>query len=342
MATVDELIQARQERWQTLKSLLDRAGSDPRRLQADEIERLSQLYRQVVSDLAIARRDFPQDQVVGYLNALAVRAYPLVYRAPLGSWQRLGQFFLQEFPARYRATRWFILAAFLLFALPGLAGYLVVLTAPPLAELILPADLTRVVREGRLWTEIPAARRPVAASTIATNNIQVALLGFAGGILVGTLTAYVLVYNGLLFGSILGYTHLYGLDGQLLAFVSPHGYLELTVVFIAGGAGLRMAWAIVQPGLLRRKDALIQSAQEAALLVVGAVPILLVAGAIEGFISPSSLPNTVKYIFGLLTGIVLHGWLLWPVVWTRLRPRRTSSASGRRWRTVVRGMVGQT
>ena len=102
-----------------------------------------------------------------------------------------------------------------------------------------------MVREGRLWTDIPGLLRPLAASVIATNNIQVSILAFAGGILLGTLTVYVLVLNGLLFGAMFGYTHLYGLDGQLVAFVSPHGYMELTVIFIAGGAGLRIAWAIV-------------------------------------------------------------------------------------------------
>ena len=140
-----------------------------------------------------------------------------------------------------------------------LAGFLVVLADPQLAEQVLPADLTRVVRDGQLWTDIPAERRALAASTIATNNIRVSILAFAGGILLGTLTVYVLVLNGLLFGAIFGYTHLYGLDGSLLAFVSPHGYLELTVIFIAGGAGLRMAWGIVHPGLLWRRDALVRA-----------------------------------------------------------------------------------
>lgn len=311
--SVDDLILTRRERWETLRGLLDRAGSDPRRLEAFEIERLSYLYRQVVSDLALARRDFPNDQVVEYLNGLASRAYPLVYRAPVGSWRRLGRFFLVEFPARYRASGWFVLAAFLLFALPAVAGSFALMANPPLAEQVLPPNVTRVVREGRLWTDIPGLFRPVAASAIATNNIQVSLLAFAGGILLGTLTVYVLVFNGLMLGSIFGYTHLYGLDDELAAFVSPHGYLELTVIFIAGGAGLRLAWGILRPGLLGRRDALVRAGREAVLLVVGALPILVVAGLIEGFVSPSGLPAPVKMGFGLVTGIALHLWLLWPV-----------------------------
>jgi uncharacterized membrane protein SpoIIM required for sporulation len=312
--SIDDLMLSRRERWEALRALLDRAGNDPRRLEASEIERLSHLYRQIVSDLALARRDFPNDRVVDYLNGLAARAYPLVYRAPVGSWRRLGQFFFQEFPARYRAARWFILAAFLLFMLPAVAGWFVVIGDPPLAEQILPPDLTRGVREGRLWTDIPGMMRPLAASAIATNNIQVSLMAFAGGILMGTLTVYVLVFNGLMVGAILGYTHLYGQDGKLVAFMSPHGYLELTVIFIAGGAGLQVAWGLIHPGLLGRRDALVQAGREAVLLLIGAVPILLVAGTIEGFVSPSDVPDTVKYVIGLATGIALHLFLLGPSV----------------------------
>ena len=322
VSSIDDLILTRQGRWEELRVLLDRAGSDPRRLEASEIERLSHLYRQVVSDLALARRDFPNDQLVEYLNGLAARAYPLVYRAPVGSWRRLGRFFLHDFPARYRASGWFVLAALLLFALPAVAGWLVVVGNPPLAEQILPPDLTRTVRDGRLWTDIPGVMRPLAASAIATNNIQVSLMAFAGGILLGTLTVYVLVLNGLLLGAVFGYTHLYGLDGRMAAFVSSHGYLELTVIFIAGGAGLRVAWAIVNPGLLGRRDALVRAGQEAVLLVIGAAPILVLAGLIEGFISPSSLPDGLKLALGPSTGLALQLFLLGPAAWRKIpQPR---------------------
>jgi uncharacterized membrane protein SpoIIM required for sporulation len=318
VASVDDLILTRRARWESLKALVDRAGNDPRRLDAADIERLSALYRQVVADLALARRDFPGDQVVAYLNGLAARAYPLVYRAPVGSWRRLWQFFLVDFPARYRETGWFIFGAFLMVALPALAGYVVVLQNPPLAEQILPADMTRGVRDGRLWTDIPGLMRPLAASMIATNNIQVSILAFAGGILLGTVTVFALVLNGLMLGAVVGYTHLYGLDGRLAAFISPHGYIELTVIFIAGGAGLRIAWAIIHPGLLRRRDSLVRTGQEATLLVIGALPLLLVAGLIEGLVSPSDLPDVWKLIVGPVTGVALYLFLLGPGVWGRL------------------------
>jgi uncharacterized membrane protein SpoIIM required for sporulation len=248
--------------------------------------------------------------VTRYLNELAARTHPLLYRAPAGSWPRLVRFFGVEFPRLFRALAPFVLAAFLLFGLPALAGYLVALNDPTAAEQVLPSQVTRPVRQGRLWTDMAEETRPYMSSAIMTNNIQVAILAFAGGMLLGTLTVYVLVMNGLLLGAVLGYTQAYGLAGDLAAFISPHGYLELSVVFIAGGAGLQLAWAVLSPGLLTRRDALAQAGQRAVLLLVGAIPLLVIAGLIEGFVSPSGLPNGVKYAVGLLSGVALYLFLL--------------------------------
>ena len=324
MANVDEFILQRRPGWDELRALIDRAGRDPRRLDAAEIERLGQLYRRVVADLALARRDFPRDQVVTYLNGLATRAYPLVYRAPAGSWRRLGRFFRDGFPRLYRESAPFVLAAFLLFGLPALAGYLVILANPPVAEQLLPAEMTALVRSGRLWTDRmgEGAGAPLFASLIATNNLQVSILAFAGGMLLGTLTVYVLILNGLLLGVVFGYTATYGLAGRLAVFVSPHGYVELTIVFIAGGAGLRLAWAVLRPGLLRRRDALALAGQKSALLILGAAPLLLLAGLIEGFVSPSPhVPDWAKLLIGPLAGLALHAYLLGPSL-RRLVPAR--------------------
>ena len=263
----------------------------------------------MASDLALARRDFPREQVTRYLNELAARAHPLLYRSPAGSWRRLGRFFVVEFPRLYRAASPFVLAAFLFFAVPALAGYLVALADPAAAEEVLPARMTSAVREGRLWTEMQLEERPFISSLIMTNNIQVSILAFAGGMLLGTLTFYVMALNGLMLGATFGYTQTYGLADELAAFVSPHGYLELSVIFLAGGAGLKLAWAVLSPGLVSRRDALAVAAQRAVLLVLGGVPILVLAGLIESFVSPSGLPASAKYAVGPLTGLALYLFL---------------------------------
>ena len=330
MSTIDEFILQRRPGWDELRALIDRAGRDPRRLDAAEIERLGQLYRRVVSDLAVARRDFPGDQLVAYLTNLATRASPLVSRAPAGSWRRLGRFFWDGFPRLYRESGPFVFVAFLLFGLPALAGYLVVLADPSVAEQLLPPRMTALVRSGRLWTDRmgEGGGAPLFASLIATNNLQVSILAFAGGMLLGTLTVYVLIVNGLLLGVVFAYTGAYGLAGRLAAFVSPHGYVELTIIFIAGGAGLRLAWAVLRPGLLRRRDALAIAGQRSALLILGAAPLLVLAGLIEGFVSPAPrVPDWAKRLIGPVAGLARHADVLGPTL-RRLGPGR--GVGGRR------------
>jgi uncharacterized membrane protein SpoIIM required for sporulation len=328
LAAIDEFLTMHRGAWEELERLISRAGRDPRRLDAEQIERLSQLYRRTTADLALARRDFPGTSATRYLNDLAGRTHPLLYRAPAGSWRRLMSFFVIEFPRRFLAARAFILTALLLFALPAAGGYLVTVNDPAAAEQVLPAALSAKVREGRLWVDIEEEQRSLAASTIMTNNLKVGILAFAGGILLGTLTVYVMVMNGVMMGSVFGYTSVYGLLPDLAAFVSPHGYLELSVVFIAGAAGLQLAWAIVSPGLLRRRDSLARAAQEAVLLLVGAAPWLVLAGLIEGFVSPSDLPREVKLALGPLTALLLYGFI-WRGRALSGRPARRSEPAAR-------------
>src|SRR5438270_120842 len=117
---------------------------------------------------------------------------------------------------------------------PAAIAYLGALFEPTLRDALVPASLRQVMANGRTWTDIQPALRPGMATLIFTNNIQVAFLAFAGGVLFGLGTAYVLVGNGLLLGGVLGAAQFYGVTPLLLAFISPHGYLELTCIVIAG------------------------------------------------------------------------------------------------------------
>jgi uncharacterized membrane protein SpoIIM required for sporulation len=179
-----------------------------------------------------------------------------------------------------------------------------------LREALVPAHLRNVMGSGRTWTDIQPDVRPGMATLIFTNNIQVAFLAFSGGVLVGLGTVYVLVSNGLALGGVLGAAQFYGVAPLLWSFISPHGYLELTCIVIAGAAGLMLGDALLRPGLLLRREALAQAARQAVELVVGAAPVLVVAGLIEGFVSPSELPVAVKLAFGPIVGVALYALLL--------------------------------
>jgi uncharacterized membrane protein SpoIIM required for sporulation len=219
-------------------------------------------------------------------------------------------FFRRDLPRLVRANLPYVGAAFALFVLPGVAGYLLALAYPDLLQSLLPEDLRRNLERHQLWTDIDEQLRPYAASLIMTNNIFVSFYAFAGGAVAGTLTVLVLVENGLTLGAILAATQTAGLAAALLTFVAGHGFVELSVIFLSGGAGLRLASALVAPGDLSRGDALRIRGAQALRIVLFCVPCLVVAGTIEGFLSPSGAPWAVKLAVGVATGALLWGYLL--------------------------------
>jgi uncharacterized membrane protein SpoIIM required for sporulation len=310
MPSLTNFSASRQPHWAELERLLARSeGNGLRSLDAAQIEALARAYRSVVSDLAIAQRDFPNDQLTLWLNGLASRAHLRLYRAPAPSWRRFGDFFWTDFARRFRAAGPYLAVSALLLFGPALVAYILALLDPTLRDALVPARMRQVMENGRTWTDIQPAVRPGMATMIFTNNIQVAFLGFAGGVLFGLGTAYVLVNNGLMLGGVLGAAQYYGVAPLLWSFISPHGYLELTCIVIAGAAGLMLGDALLRPGLLMRREALARAARRAVELVMGAAPVLVVAGLIEGFVSPSELPIEAKLFIGPLTGVVLYALL---------------------------------
>ena len=295
-----------------LAHLLARSeGNGLRSLSAAEIEALGAAYRQLMSDLAIARRDFPDDQLTASLNALAARAHLRFYRAPAGSWRGLGRFFTVEFARRLRAAGGYLLVAALLLLVPAAWAYVSALHSETLRAALVPPQLRAVMERGQTWTDLPPAARPAMAALIFTNNIRVSFFAFAGGVLFGAGTAYVLVANGLFIGAVLGAAQWYGVGLALGAFVSPHGYLELTLVVIAGAAGLMLGDALLRPGLRRRRDALTLAGRRSLALALGAAPLFVLAGLIEGLVSPSGLPAEIKLALGPLVWASVMAGLLW-------------------------------
>lgn len=309
----DAFCQSRRPVWENLSQLVEKAQRDLQRLSPQDIEQLASLYRAVTSDLALVKRDYPRQPVTPYLNQLVARAHGVLYQGQPLALNRLLDFATSGFPRLFRETFIFTLIAFLMFALPATAAGISTAIDPQNAEWLLPAEVQQVIpdiQNKKLWTEIPVQERPFASSFIMQNNIRVAFLAFSSGLTAGLLTLWVLVDNGLIFGGLLGVTSYYGVGSGLLAFVIGHGVIELSVIFMAGGSGLMLAWAIIHPGLLRRRDALAQAAQKAVRLLGGAVPFLVLAGLIEGFISPAeSVAWQVKFAIGISSGLLLYSYL---------------------------------
>ncbi len=302
-----EFIEKKRQSWNELEALLKKS----RNANAKDLSRLGYLYNRITSDLAVARRDFPQDLCVRYLNDLASRAHSTIYQtSPLkrGSFLAFLRF---GFPTVFRENLYFIGAAFLMFALAFAGSYISALRTPEFAVSLVPEDVVSHIEElgGGRWNTTSAESRNLFASFVMTNNIRVAFLAFAWGIMFMFGSVYILVYNGLLIGAIAGLCHVNGVALELWSFVSPHGYIELTTIYIAGGAGMKLGYSLISPTTLTRKRTLVNAAKTAIKLLGGCVILLVIAGLIEGFVSPSTLANGVKIGFGLLTGILLFTYL---------------------------------
>ena len=310
----EEFIQTKRAAWERLTAILDKSRlSGVAGLSAEEIHELGRLYRSATSDLAVARRDYAGHRVVDYLNGLVARAHGMVYQSRAARGRGMLVFFTSTFPRTFRETWPYTLASFLMFLLPALVAFVIAYRDPAAGAALVPGaeGVVQDIRAGREWWKtINEDGRAASASLIMTNNIRVAIVAFAGGMLLGLLTLYVLVQNGMLLGVVAGAAQAYGFAGNLWGFVAAHGVIELSVIFIAGGAGLQLGWSILRPGLLTRRAALVVAARRAMYLLLGCALLLVVAGLIEGFVSPSDLPPAAKYAVAVASGALMYSYLL--------------------------------
>ncbi len=309
----EQFYRSRQADWQQLTALLDKS-QQMNRLTPAEVQQMGLLYRSVTADLALAQREYPRHQVTTFLNQLVARGHATIYQGEPLAVRRLKHYFLVGLPTTFREALPFMVTAALLLIVPALIAGFLTNWQPDASTWLLPAnvqELRPLIEDQELWTNIPVEERPYSSAFIMSNNIQVSFMAFGGGITAGLFSLYILVFNGLLLGGITGLTAHYNVGFELWTFVIGHGVIELSAIFIAGGSGLMLGWAILQPGLLRRGDALMLAGRKAVKLIIGCVPILIVAGLIEGFISPNeNIPWPVKWSVGLVTGILLYSYLL--------------------------------
>jgi uncharacterized membrane protein SpoIIM required for sporulation len=306
---VQRWISRREPYWQKLETLLKKVEKKGlKSLPAFEIRELASLYRSVSADLARARTNNLGNILIQDLQRLASRSYNQIYQGSRRQeWQAVKNFYLWEFPAIVRQNFAYILLATALFVIGALVAWWFAWQDPTFMYLIVPTSLIDLVRDrGELWMGSIVGIEPLASSNIAINNISVAFIAIAGGITAGLYTIYIMLFNGLLIGAISTLVGQNNLAYPFWAFVFPHGSLELPAIFFAGAAGLLIARALLFPSQYKRIDALKIYGAKAAKLLFGIVPMLIIAGIIEGFYSPNPLvPSLLKYIAGICLFVLL-------------------------------------
>jgi uncharacterized membrane protein SpoIIM required for sporulation len=303
-------LEKRKPHWTRLEELLEFASRHGlRALTRDDLRDLGLLYRQMAADLAAIREDPTSVHFARYLNQLLTRAHNTIYAAERSRPLAALLFFRDTFPAVFRRNIACCLLAFSVFAGAGLVGAALCYQDPDFSTRILGPQMVETIRQRQMWTHSIVAIKPLASSAIMTNNLSVSFMTFALGITAGLGTLYMMTLNGLMLGVVAMACALSGMSLSLWSFVAPHGVLELPAIFIAGGAGLRIAQGLLFPGLLPRRHALAAAGGEAVKLVIGCIPLLIVAGIVEAFVSPTALAVSLKFAMAGALFVLLLAYL---------------------------------
>jgi uncharacterized membrane protein SpoIIM required for sporulation len=296
---VDRFIATNEGAWLRLGALVRRARRSARGLAPDEVDELVQLYQLTSTHLSHARAVYGDSGLNGRLNRLVAEANAVVHGSRSSTSAAVRRFFTATFPGAVWALRRFMLASALLLFVPALVIG-VWLARSPVA---LDTTISDEQQAAMLATEFedyyssePASQY---AARVTINNIQVAITAFALGILVCVGTAWILASNGANVGLAAGLFHAAGEAPQFYGLILPHGMLELTAVVLAGGAGLRLGWTIIDPGDRLRSTALREEGRRAMAVILGLVLVFISAGLIEGFVTGSGLPTFLRVGIGL-------------------------------------------
>jgi uncharacterized membrane protein SpoIIM required for sporulation/uncharacterized RDD family membrane protein YckC len=289
-------------------------------LTEDEVTSFVEAYREIATDLARLRtadRGRGADALFS-LSRLVSGGHNLLYRRPSRGLLRAWHFMAEDVPREVRRSWRFVAVASALLYVPAIGTIVAIVRHPELATRMLPPSMIERAEEGQRRGNTGADYLPkeagepgsVLSAFLMTNNIEVAFLAFAGGITAGALTVYSLVFNGMAaLGAGVGLYITKGIGLQILGFVAAHGVLELTAICLAGAAGLLIAAGMLIPGDRTRRDALRDNGVRALHLVACVVLFLVLAGLIEGNISPSRLPDSAKYATAVITAVAIVWYL---------------------------------
>ncbi|HEY6802202.1 MAG TPA: stage II sporulation protein M [Pyrinomonadaceae bacterium] len=310
----DRFITQRKNAWQRLEELLDLLDhASLRRLNREEVRELGRIYRRTASDLAIARAEARDPRLVNYLNSLVIRAHGKIYQANAQGGKQIKNFFVRELPRTFRRTWRYTVLSFSVFAIFAVFSFVVTKMDPEFSELVGVNPAFREIyieRQVHWWEGLNEEGNQIGAASIMQNNIQVTIYTFALGAMLGLGTIYYLAFNGANIASVLALTYSAGFGNDLVTFMVGHGVIELSCIFIAGGAGLLVGSSIILPGDLSRADAMKTKGMEAVRLMIGVALLLVVAGTIEGFVSPAPIDPRIKFSIGAITGLALYSYLL--------------------------------
>jgi len=300
--------------WDRLNWLLSQAAqSGVRSLSRAELRETALLYRQAASDLSTLRQDPTARAYAELVNQLLARAHHIIYSSRRKGFLKVFYFLRDDYPALIQRRFRYVLLSLIILLAGGTLGTVLTLARPQFMRHMLGPGMVDTIEHHKMWTESIVGVEPEASGAIMTNNITVCFIAFAGGIVFGLLTIFSMFYNGLLLGVVGVACQQHGMSLSLWSFVAPHGSLELPSIILAGAAGLRLGRGVVFPGIYRWRDSIALAGAEATRIIAGVIPLLVIAGTLEGFFSPSHAPVWLKFTVGGCLFTLLVVWLFRPV-----------------------------
>lgn len=308
---IEQFIEKNSPSWIELKNLtelIDKKGI--KQLDSKQLKHYLYLFRKSSHQLAYARTYYPGSEVIPYINSLVANSHNHIYSVKKYDFSEVSGFFRFALPNNIRKYKNYILFATAIFLFGFILSWLLVANDPKSATYFMPQEMIENIN----WDMASSDQwdYPIMSSYIMTNNISVAFKAFVLGITLGIGSIYILFSNGALLGALTGLVYHNGNPIRYWSLILPHGILELTAIFIAGGAGLMLARSILIPGEYSRKHSIIRSAKEAINLMLGVIVFLIIAGIIEGFFTPINISPVYKLIFAGLTLIMILTYFMIP------------------------------
>ncbi len=296
---IDRYIQRNEPTWRRLEQLSRTGARDVRRLDDDEVAELVALYQRVSSHLSHARGQYRDPDLNARLSGILGEARVVIYRRRGSAVASVARFFTETFPAAVWGSRRYVAVAALALFVPAIAMGVWLHNSPSVLDAAIPPEMQRLIAEDEFANYYRSDAAQNFASYVTINNIQVAFLAFALGIVPIVGTGWILVFNGMNVGMMAAVMHRAGEGAQFWGLILPHGLLELSAICVAGAAGLRLGWSLVAPGDRTRAQAFRDEGLRAVVIVGGLAVCFVIAGFIEGFVTPSALPTALRIAVGV-------------------------------------------
>jgi uncharacterized membrane protein SpoIIM required for sporulation len=307
---IDRYMALNESTWLELDALVDRAGAMGSRLTPPEVERLLLLYQRASAHLSYVHTNFNDPALSARLSRTVGSASAVIYSTPARAGRAIARFFTHTFPAAVWHGRRFVVISALLFFLPAIAMGAWFANSDDARDVAISPELQRAYLEEEFEDYYSSEAAAAFSTKVLVNNIQVSFLAFVGGIAFCLPTIWLLILNGTNIGAAAGLFHSAGRWPKFYGLILPHGVLELSAIVVAGAAGLSLGWALVAPGEQTRARALAHEGRRAVTILIGLILAFVVAGIIEGFVTPSGLPTAMRVGIGVVVGLTFWCYIV--------------------------------